>query len=86
MSVSMHTYLHILVLQIGTESFRTGPDDQSDGVHSNFTYPSLNELKRNVRQSNVTGPNNSNVVTGSVFGNLYEEKITVMVSPPDQDQ
>ena len=30
-------------------------------------------------QSNVTGPNNSNVVTGSVFCNLYEEKYTAVI-------
>lgn len=28
------------------------------------------------KQSNITGPNNSNMVAGSVFGNLYEVKNT----------
>ena len=40
----------------------------------NCTGPSLNLIKRNVPQSNVTEPNNSNVVTVTVFGNLGEEK------------
>ena len=31
-------------------------------------------IKRNLPQSNVTGPNKSYVVTVTVFGNLYEEK------------
>ena len=40
------------------------------------TGPSLNLINRNVPQSNVTEPNKSNVVTVTVFGNLYEEKDT----------
>ena len=31
-------------------------------------------------QSNVTGPDNSNVVTGSIFGNLYEEEASESLS------
>ena len=36
----------------------------------NCTGPSLNLIQRHVPQSSVTGPNDSNVVTGTVFGNL----------------
>ena len=32
---------------------------------------SLNKIKRNVPQSNVTGPNNGKVVTGGVFGPVF---------------
>ena len=38
------------------------------GCQLNRSFPHFNW------QSNVTGPSNSYVVTGSVFGNLYEEK------------
>ena len=40
----------------------------------NCTGPSLNSIKRNVPQSNITWPIKSNIVTATVFGNLYEEK------------
>ena len=39
----------------------------------NYTGPSLNLIQRNVPQNNVTGSNKSNIVTVTVFGNLYEE-------------
>ena len=42
----------------------------------NYTGPSRNKIKRNVPQRNVTWPNKSNVMTVTVFGNLYEEKDT----------
>lgn len=45
----------------------------------NYICPSLNKIKRKVPQSNVTGPNISNVVTGSVFFNLYKEKNTAVI-------
>ena len=38
------------------------------------TSPSINLIKRNFPQSNVTWPNKSNIVTVTFFGNLYEEK------------
>ena len=44
------------------------------------TGPSLNLIKRNVPQSNVTGPNNNNVVTVTVIGNLYKERNTADIS------
>ena len=44
------------------------------------TGPSLNLINRNVPQSNVTEPNKSNVVTVTVFGNLYEEKDTTDIA------
>ena len=44
---------------------------QSNGVHSLITKQTLH---------NITGLNNSNVVTGSVFGNSYEEKNTAVIS------
>ena len=48
---------------------------QSDGICSdNLTVPPLKKIQGNVPQSNVTGPNNSNVVSVHVSGNLYEEK------------
>ena len=47
---------------------------------NNYTGPSLNKIKRNVPQSNTTGPNNRNVVTVTVFGNLYKEKNTAAVA------
>ena len=40
----------------------------------------LNLIKRNFPQSSITGPNNSNVLTVTVFGNLYEEKNTADIS------
>ena len=40
----------------------------------NYTGSSLNLIQRNVPQSNVTGPNKSNVVTVTFLINLYEEK------------
>ena len=36
-------------------------------------------MKRDDPQSNVTGPNNTNVVTVTIFGNLYEEKNTAVI-------
>ena len=41
----------------------------------NNTGPSLHLIMRNVPQSDVTELNWSNVVTVTVFGNSYEEKI-----------
>ena len=48
----------------------------SIGWSVNYMGPSLNLIQRNVPQSNVTWPNKSNVVTVTVFGNVYEEKYT----------
>lgn len=36
-------------------------------------------IKRNVPQSNFTEPNNSNVITGRVFGNLYEDRNAAVI-------
>ena len=44
------------------------------GQSDNCTGPSLTYIKINVPQSNITWPNKSNIVTVTVFGNLYEEK------------
>ena len=43
----------------------------------NYTGPSPNKIK--CPKCNVTGPNNSNVVTVTVFGNLYEGKNTTVI-------
>ena len=45
----------------------------------NYTGPSPNKIERNVPQSNTAWPNNSTVVTVTVFGNLYEGKNTAAV-------
>ena len=52
--------------------------NQNYKPHSHCPVPLFNP------QSNVTEPNNSNVVTGSVISNLYEERHTAVVSicPP----
>ena len=51
-----------------------GTDQQCVGLMG-FTGWQLNRSFPHFNwQSNVTGPSNSYVVTGSVFGNLYEEK------------
>ena len=60
-----------------TEPVWTGkPAVQSAGMlivqSDNDTGPSLNLIKRNFPQSSITWPNNSNVVTVTVFGSLYE--------------
>ena len=48
---------------------------RSDGVQTySLTDPSLIEYKRNDPQINVKRPNNSNVLTGIVFGNFYKKK------------
>ena len=44
------------------------------GQSDNCTGPSLTYIKINVPQSNITWPNKSNIVTVTVFGNLYEEE------------
>ena len=59
----------------GAEQGRVSWCSQSDTL----TNRSLNNLKRNDPQSNISGPNNSSVVTGSVFGSLYEEKNTTVI-------
>ena len=51
----------------------------STGQSDNYTGPLLNLIQRNLPQSNVTWPNKSNLVTVTVFGNLYEEINTVAV-------
>ena len=53
--------------------------DVSVWQSDNCTGPSLNLIKRNFPQSNVTCPNNSNVVTVFNFVSLYEEKNTTAV-------
>ena len=40
----------------------------------NYTGPSLNKIKRNVPQSKVTGPNNSNMLTCSVWPFIWGTK------------
>ena len=53
----------------------SGTDTPLEVVQSdNCTGPSLNLIKRNFPQSNVTWPNKGNVVTVTVFDNLYEKK------------
>ena len=61
----------------GTEPVWREPAAWSRGVSAwwclqcrNYTGPSLSKIKRKEPQSNGTGPNSSNVVTGTVFGNL----------------
>ena len=50
----------------------------SDCVHSltakQIIYFSYNREISHISTHKATGPNNSNVVTGSVFGDLYEER------------
>ena len=46
------------------------------GQFDNYTGPFNSLNKENVPQSNVTRPDKSNVVTVTVFGNLYEEQNT----------
>ena len=52
------------------------PAAQSRGVSVVQTDNWLNLIKTHVPESNVTWPNNSNVVSVTVFGNLYEKNTT----------
>ena len=49
-------------------------EGDSIGWSINYTGSSLNLIQRNVQQSKVTCPNNSNVVTVTVCGNLHKER------------
>ena len=49
-------------------------EGDSIGRSINYTGSSLNLIQRNVQQSKVTCPNNSNVVTVTVCGNLHKER------------
>ena len=52
------------------------PAAHMEGVSDDCTGPLIILINRNVPQSNVTEANKSNVVTVTVFGDLYEEKDT----------
>ena len=55
------------------------PKVDNQNIRLKFKCPSLNKIKTNVQQSNVTASNNSNVEAVTVFDNLYDEKYTAVI-------